>query len=467
MAIQSVNPATEEVLATFDEFTPDQIARALEEAAATFGRWRRESFAERSRLTHQAATYLRQQKVRLAMLITQEMGKPIVEAEAEIEKCAWSCDFYAENAERFLTKMPMEADASESYVAFEPLGPILAIMPWNFPFWQVFRFAAPAVMAGNTALLKHASNVPQCALAIEEVFSTVGFPSGVFQTLLTPGAAAEALIDDPRIKAVTLTGSDSTGARVAQAAGRNLKKTVLELGGSDPFIVLGDADLEAAAETGVRARNQNAGQSCIAAKRFILVRAVADEFERLLVEKTATLQVGDPMQRETQVGPLARGDLLDALDDQVRRSVEMGARVATGGRRLDRKGYFYAPTVLTDVKPEMPAAREETFGPVAALIRVNDADEALIVANSSQYGLGASLWTRDIDRARALARGIQAGSVFVNGMVISDPRLPFGGVKQSGYGRELSEFGIREFVNVQTVWVGPRIAGAFRPPTGE
>lgn len=467
MAIQSVNPSTEEVLATFDEFTPDQIARALEEAAATFEHWRRRSFAERSTLTRRAAAYLRQQKARLATLITQEMGKPIGEAEAEIEKCAWGCDFYAENAERFLTKMPVETDASESYVAFEPLGPILAIMPWNFPFWQVFRFAAPALMAGNTALLKHASNVPQCALAIEEVFNAAGYPSGVFKTLLTPGAAAEALIDDPRIQAVTLTGSDSTGRRVAQAAGCNLKKTVLELGGSDPFIVLEDADLEVAADTAVRARNQNAGQSCIAAKRFIVVRSVADEFERLIVEKTAKLRIGDPARRETQVGPLARADLLDALESQVKRSVKMGAHVATGGRRLERTGYFYAPTVLTGVKPEMPVAREETFGPVAALIRVNDEDEALTVANSSQYGLGASLWTRDIDRARALACDIQAGLVFVNEMVISDPRLPFGGVKQSGYGRELSEFGIREFVNVQTVWVGPRLGSAVRPPAGE
>jgi len=467
VTIQSINPATEEILASFDELTPAQIDRALDAAAATFERWRHTSFAERSGLMRHAAAYLRQGKARLAMLITQEMGKPIVEAEAEIEKCAWNCDFYAENAERFLAHVPVKTDATESYVAFEPLGAILAIMPWNFPFWQLFRFAAPALMAGNVALLKHASNVPQCALAIEEVFGAVGFPEGAFQTLLVPGPAAEALIEDERIQAVTLTGSDSTGAKVAQAAGRAIKKTVLELGGSDPFIVLADADLEAAAETGIRARNQNTGQSCIAAKRFIVVQGVADQFEQMLVERTGNLRVGDPMLRETQVGPLARGDLRDALESQVQRSVELGAHIAVGGRRPHGPGYFYAPTVLTGVTPDMPGACEETFGPVAAVIRVNNEDEAIAVANSTRFGLGASLWTRDIGRARALARELQAGSVFVNGMVASDPRLPFGGTKRSGYGRELSEFGIREFVNVQTVWIGPRAGGAASPSPAE
>ena len=467
MTIQSINPATEEVLASFNEFPAEQIDRALDAAAVTFEQWRRTSFANRSALMRQAAAYLRRQKSRLASLITEEMGKPIVEAEAEIEKCAWNCDFYAENAEHFLASRPVKTDATESYVAFEPLGTILAIMPWNFPFWQVFRFAAPALMAGNVALLKHASNVPQCALAIEEVFHAAGFPRGAFQTLLISGAAAEALIEDRRIQAVTLTGSENTGTKVAQAAGRALKKTVLELGGSDPFIVLTDADLEAAAETGTRARNQNAGQSCIAAKRFIVVQSVADSFERLLVERTAWLRVGDPMLRETQVGPLARGDLRDALDSQVHRSVELGARIAIGGRRVDGRGYFYTPTVLTGVTPEMPAAGEETFGPVAAVIRANDENEAIALANSSQFGLGASLWTRDIERARALARQLQAGSVFVNEMVASDPRLPFGGIKRSGYGRELSEFGIHEFVNVQTVWIGPRAGGAASPSPAE
>ena len=455
MTIQSINPATEEVLASFDEFTVEQIRRVLDAAVATFQGWRRTSFAERARLMRNAASYLRQHKAELAGLITAEMGKPIVEAEAEIEKCAWNCDFYAENVDQFLAPQSVSTNARESYVAFEPLGTVLAIMPWNFPFWQVFRFAAPALMAGNVALLKHASNVPQCALAIEEVFKAAGFPHGAFQTLLISGAVAETLIEDHRIQAVTLTGSDSTGTKVAQAAGRSLKKTVLELGGSDPFIVLADADLGAAAATGARARNQNAGQSCIAAKRFIVVQDVADEFEKLLVEKTAKLRVGDPMLRETDVGPLARSDLREALEDQVRRSLEEGAYLAIGGHRLERRGYFYAPTVLTGVTSDMLAGREETFGPVAAVIRARDTQEAIAIANHSRFGLGASLWTRDIEGAHALARDIEAGSVFVNGMVASDPRLPFGGIKRSGYGRELSEFGIREFVNIQTVWIGP------------
>jgi succinate-semialdehyde dehydrogenase/glutarate-semialdehyde dehydrogenase len=467
VTIQSINPATEELLASFDEFTAAHIGRALDTATDTFERWRRTSFADRGGPMRQAAAYLRQQKSRLAALITQEMGKPVGEAEAEVEKCAWNCDFYAENAEHFLAEEPVQTDATESYVAFQPLGAVLAIMPWNFPFWQVFRFAAPALMAGNVALLKHASNVPQCALAIEEVFRSAGFPVGAFQTLLVSGAAAEALIEDRRIQAVTLTGSDATGAKVAQAAGRAIKKTVLELGGSDPFIVLDDADLETAAETATRARYQNAGQSCIAAKRFIVVQGVAGEFERLLTERTAGLRVGDPMLPDTQVGPLARADLRDALDSQVQRSVQSGARIATGGRRLDGRGYFYAPTVLTNVTPDMPAAREETFGPVAAVIRAKDENEALAIANSSQFGLGASLWTRNTARGRELARELQSGSVFVNGMVASDPRLPFGGTKRSGYGRELSEFGIREFVNVQTVWIGPRVDGSSTPAPAE
>ncbi len=464
MTLQSINPATEELIATFEEFTGEQLDQALERAALAFEPWRRVPFAERSRLMLGAAAYLREEKPRLAGLITAEMGKPIAEAEAEIEKCAWNCDFYAENAERFLAAQSILSSASQSYVAFEPLGPVLAIMPWNFPFWQVFRFAAPAIMAGDTALLKHASNVSQCALAIEDVFRAGGFPDGVFQTLLTSGPAAESLIQDDRIRAVTLTGSDSTGSKVGAAAGRAVKKCVLELGGSDPFIVLADADVRAAAETGVRARNQNAGQSCIAAKRFIVVEAVADEFEERFVDGVSNLRVGDPMQREAQIGPLARGDLRDAIEEQVRRSVEQGANVAVGGHRMEGKGYFYAPTVLTGVTAEMPSASEETFGPLAAVIRARDSDDAIAIANDSQFGLGASLWTRDVEHARGLAREIQAGSVFINGMVASDPRLPFGGIKRSGYGRELSEFGIREFVNVQTVWIGPSIERTPTPP---
>lgn len=404
------------------------------------------------------ASYLRQQKATLAQLITMEMGKPILEAEAEVEKCAWNCDFYADNARRFLASKRVLTNAQTSYIAFDPIGVVLAVMPWNFPFWQVFRFAAPALMAGNTCLLKHASNVPQCSLAIAGAFRAAGFPSGVFQSLLIPSSAVEGIIRDSRVQAVTLTGSELAGSKVAEASGRNLKKTVMELGGSDPFIILADANLELAAQIGARARNQNAGQSCIAAKRFIVAEEAADRFQRLFVEAVAGLRVGDPTDRATQVGPLARGDLRDSLELQVQQSLALGASVATGGHRLERRGYFYAPTVITGVTPAMPVFCEETFGPVAAVIRARHADDAVRLANTSEFGLGASLWTADLERGKALAREIQAGSVFINGMVASDPRLPFGGVKRSGYGRELSEFGIREFVNIKTVWVGPQAA---------
>lgn len=454
MTIRSINPATEEVLATFAPLEPGEVEGALERATSAFLRWRKTSFAERGDLLRHVAAYLRDQRESLAGLITAEMGKPIVEAEAEIEKCAWNCDFYAENAEAFLARKPVLTDAAESYVAFEPLGTILAIMPWNFPFWQVFRFAAPALMAGNVVLLKHASNVPQCALALQEIFRAAGLDPGTFQSLLIPGSAVEPLIGDDRVRAITLTGSDVTGARVAEASGHALKKAVLELGGSDPFIVLSDADLGAAAEAGARARNQNTGQSCIAAKRFIVVDEVADDFEQRFVDSVAALRVGDPRERDTQIGPLARSDLRDDLENQVERSLALGATLVLGGRRLQQRGYYYTPTVLTDITPEMPVSCEETFGPVAAVIRAKDVSEAISIANASPFGLGASLWTGDIARGRDLARELEAGSVFINGMVVSDPRLPFGGVKRSGYGRELSEFGIREFVNIQTVWIG-------------
>jgi succinate-semialdehyde dehydrogenase/glutarate-semialdehyde dehydrogenase len=455
MAIQSINPATEEVVATYQEFTPEQIEQAIAEAHAAFLEWRGTSFAERARLMRRAAEVLRERKGRYGELITREMGKTINEAEAEVEKCAWNCDFYAENAERFLSDEPVDTNARQSYVAYEPLGVILAVMPWNFPFWQVFRFAAPALMAGNTGLLKHASNVSGCALAIEEVFRDAGFPAGCFRTLLISGAAVHPVIEDPRVRAVTLTGSDLTGEKVAATSGRMLKKTVMELGGSDPFIVLADADLDAAAQTAARARFQNAGQSCIAAKRFIVEEAVADQFLDKFAEAVRSLQVGDPMDRASQVGPMARGDLRDDLDRQVRASVEQGARVVLGGRPAAGSGYYYEPTILAGVTPAMTAFREETFGPVAAVTRAKNAEEAIALANDSDFGLGAALWTRDLARARDLARRIESGSVFINGMVASDPRLPFGGVKRSGYGRELSEFGIREFCNIQTVWVGP------------
>jgi succinate-semialdehyde dehydrogenase/glutarate-semialdehyde dehydrogenase len=370
-----------------------------------------------------------------------------------VEKCAWNCAYFAENGESFLRDDPRPSNASLSYVQFAPLGTILAIMPWNFPFWQVFRFAAPALLAGNTALLKHASNVPQCALAIEEVFRESGFPAGVFQALLIGGSTAGKIIEDRRIAAVTLTGSEGAGSEVAAQAGRALKKTVLELGGSDPFIVLEDADIPAAVETGIRSRYQNAGQSCIAAKRFIVVRSRFEEFKVRFVEGVRGLKVGDPMDLSTRVGPLARLDLLNTLERQVAESMAEGAELACGGSRIGDRGYFFEPAVLSRVDAGMSAARNEVFGPVAALMPVRDAEEAIRVANDSRYGLGASLWTSDLERARSITRRIEAGQVFVNGMVASDPRLPFGGVKQSGYGRELSDFGIREFVNIQTVWI--------------
>ena len=461
--ILSVNPATEEVLARFDAFDEVKVDRALDEAQDAFRAWRTRSFDERAVPMKRLAKLLRERAEKYGRLLTLEMGKPITEAKAEIEKCAWNCDFYAENAAKFLADEPATSNGKRAYVAFEPLGIVLAVMPWNYPFWQVIRFAAPALMAGNAAVLKHASNVPQSALAIEEVIRDAGFPEGLFRTLLLSGAAVEPLIADERIRAVTLTGSSDTGRRIAELAGRALKKCVLELGGSDPFIVLKDADLDAAATVGTRARNQNNGQSCIAAKRFLIEKDVVDAFAERFARHVAALRIGDPLDPTTQVGPLARGDLREALEKQVSDSVRMGARVLAGGERWGSKGYFYKPTVLAGVTADMPVFNEETFGPVAAVMRVADADEAVERANSSEYGLGANLWTRDEKRADALARRIESGQVFINGMVASDPRLPFGGVKHSGYGRELAAYGIREFVNIQTIWVGPAQASQPTP----
>jgi len=410
------------------------------------------------------AGVLRADKSRFAALLTAEMGKPIVEAEAEIEKCAWTANWFAENSERLLADEPMESTASESYVRFQPLGVILAVMPWNFPFWQAFRAGLPALSAGNVMLLKHSSNVPQSALAIEEVFREAGLPEGVFQTLLIGSGAVEGLIGDRRVAGVTLTGSEGAGRTVAEAAGRTLKKAVLELGGSDPFVVLADADIEAAATVACRARNQNNGQSCIAAKRFIVEEAVADEFEKRFVAAVGALKVGNPMDRNNQVGPLARGDLVDDLERQVEESVRLGARAVVGGKRIEGDGYYFQPTVLTHVRPGMPAYHEETFGPVAAVIRVKDSDDALRVANDTDFGLGSNIWTRDVGRGKRMAEQVEAGLVFINGMVASDARLPFGGVKRSGYGRELSEYGIKEFTNIQTVWVGPARSATPSPP---
>jgi acyl-CoA reductase-like NAD-dependent aldehyde dehydrogenase len=467
MSIQTINPATEEVLKTYEPYTQEQLNEALTAAHTAFSSWRDTSFAQRSALFRRAAQYLREHKAELAHVATIEMGKPIVESEAEIEKCAWNCEYYADSAEAFLADEPIVTNATESYVAFRPLGVVLALMPWNYPFWQVIRFAAPALMAGNTAVLKHASNVSQCALEIERIFRECGFPEGVFRTVLIPGAETGKLIADPRIAAVTLTGSEEVGISVASMSGQHLKKHVLELGGSDAFIVLEDADLDAAAQTAVRARFQNTGQSCIAAKRFIVVASVAEAFEQKFVAEAMKLRIGDPLQRETQIGPMARGDLRDSLDKQVQATVKMGAKVLLGGKPVEGKGYFYAPTIVTHVTPEMPMFHEETFGPAAAVIHARDTEHAIELANNSQFGLGGNLWTRDIEKGRTLARHLESGALFLNGMTASDPRLPFGGVKHSGYGRELSSFGIREFVNIQTVWIGPVQSAAPATPKSE
>ncbi len=468
--LRSIDPATGRELASFPEADESAIDAALKRAWDARHPWRDSGIGMRAALMRSVAGVLRTDKSRFAALLTSEMGKPIVEAEAEVEKCAWTANWFAENGERLLADEPVESTATESYVRFQPLGLILAVMPWNFPFWQAFRAALPALTAGNVMVLKHSSNVPQSALAIEEVFREAGVPEGVFQTLLIGSAAVNRIIADHRVAGVTLTGSDKAGETVAEAAGRALKKTVLELGGSDPFVVLADADLESAANVACRARNQNNGQSCIAAKRFIVEESVADDFEQRFTRAVAALKVGNPMDRANQVGPLARGDLVEDLERQVNDSLRLGAKVLTGGKRVAGDGYFFEPTVLTNVRPGMPAYHEETFGPVAAVIRVKDAEDALRVANDTDYGLGSNIWTSDVSRAKKLADRVEAGLVFINGMVASDARLPFGGVKRSGYGRELSEYGIKEFTNIQTVWVGPAKADGARaapPPRAE
>ncbi|MBD3233050.1 MAG: aldehyde dehydrogenase family protein [candidate division Zixibacteria bacterium] len=451
--MKAINPATNKLIKEYQEHSSDDVKQIIESVNNEQRSWKNTDFPHRSELMKKAADILRSDEDKYAKLITQEMGKPISESGAEIQKCAWVCDYYAENAVRFLDDEPITTDASKSFVAFEPLGVVLAVMPWNFPFWQVFRFAAPALMAGNAGLLKHASNVPGCALAIEEIFNKAGFPVNIFRTLMISSGLVEEVIVNDIIKAVTLTGSEPAGSSVASIAGRELKKTVLELGGSDPYIVLEDADIDTCVETSVKARMINTGQSCIAAKRFIVVRSRVQEFEEKQTELMNSMKLGDPMDESTQVGPLARMDLLDDLDAQVKQSIEAGARLLCGGERISGEGAFYKPTVLTDVTKGMAAYNEETFGPVSAIIPVEDEQEAINVANDSEFGLGGSLWTQDVEKGERLARQVESGAVFVNGMTKSDPRLPFGGVKKSGYGRELSQFGIREFVNIKSIWI--------------
>jgi succinate-semialdehyde dehydrogenase/glutarate-semialdehyde dehydrogenase len=451
--MKATNPATAELIREYPEHTKGEMEGRLRGAKTAFASWKKTPLAERAGRMQRAAHALREGRNRHARLMTEEMVKPIAAAEAEIDKCAWNCDFYAEHAGSFLQVEEVPTDASRSFVRFDPLGPVLAVMPWNFPFWQVFRFAAPALMACNVAVLKHAANVPGCALAIEEVFRQAGFPAGVMTALLVPSERVADLIRHPVIRAVTLTGSDRAGAAVASEAGKELKKPVLELGGSDPFLVLADADLAEVARQAAKVRCINAGQSCIAAKRFIVEEPLAERFERAFTEEMARLKVGDPLDRSNDLGPLVREDLLEGLHDQVERTVKAGASLRTGGRCLERRGYFYAPTVLTGVEPGMPAFDEKTFGPVAAVTRARDPDHAVELANRSPYGLAASVWTGDPRRDEALAGELEAGVVFINEAVKSDPRLPFGGIKRSGYGRELSAFGIREFVNIKAVWV--------------
>ena len=458
MPISSVNPATQEALETFAALTAEQLDEKLSRALKAFLDHRRTTFNERASMMQAAAEILESEKRDFARLMTLEMGKPLNAAVQEAEKCALVCRYYAENAERHLADEVVETNATKSFVRFQPLGVVLAVMPWNFPFWQVFRFAAPALMAGNAGLLKHASNVPQCALAIEEIFQRAGFAEGVFQTLLIGSDAVQTVLEDKRVAAATLTGSEPAGRSVASIAGKQIRKTVLELGGSDPFIVMPSADFEQAVTTAVKARTINNGQSCIAAKRFIVHENIYGEFEKRFVEVIKALRVGDPVEASTDIGPLATDQILKDLEDQVTVSVAAGAKLLTGGRRCElegelARGNFYEPTVLADIPREAPAYADEIFGPVASLFRVANIDEAIALANATTFGLGAAAWTNDAAERDRFINEIEAGSVFINGMVASDPRLPFGGVKNSGYGRELSYFGIREFVNIKTVWI--------------
>ena len=453
MAIATINPATGEVVKTFDALTPSQIEEKLQRAVTAFRAHRKTSFADRATKMLRAAEILEKEKDECGRLMTLEMGKPLKAAVAEAAKCTTACRYYAENAERFLADEMVETGAKRSFIRYLPLGPILAVMPWNFPFWQVFRFVAPALMAGNVGLLKHASNVPQCALKIEEILERAGFPEGVFQTLLIGSGPVDGILNDPRVAAATLTGSEQAGIQVGVSAAKRIKKVVLELGGSDPFVVMPSADLDVAVSTAVDARIQNNGQSCIAAKRFIVAEKIADEFERKFVSRMEALRIGDPFDENTQLGPLANAEAVTSLDADVQKTVAAGARLLTGGHPLDRPGNFYAPTVLDNVPKDSPAYKEEFFGPVASIFRAKDLDHAIQIANDSRFGLGASAWTQDPAEMERLINELEAGMVFINKMVASDPRIPFGGVKQSGHGRELGVHGIREFVNIKTVWI--------------
>jgi succinate-semialdehyde dehydrogenase/glutarate-semialdehyde dehydrogenase len=453
MAIATTNPATGELLKSFEALSPSQIEQKIQLASSAFQAHRRTKFADRARMMLRAAEILEKEKDECARLMTLEMGKTLRSAVAEASKCASGCRYYAENAERFLADEVVETGAKRSFVRYQPLGIVLAVMPWNFPFWQVFRFVAPALMAGNVGLLKHASNVPQCALKIEEIVRRAGFPEGVLQTLLIGASQVDAILNDPRIAAATLTGSEQAGVEVGVSAARRIKKVVLELGGSDPFIVMPSADLDTAVATAVDARIQNNGQSCIAAKRFIVAEFIADAFQNKFVQRMQELRIGDPFDEQTQLGPLANPEAVTSLDVDVKKTVAAGARLLAGGHPLKRPGNFYAPTVLTDIPKESPAYREEFFGPVASIFRVKTAEQAIQIANDSRFGLGASAWTNDPAETELFINELDAGMVFLNKMVASDPRLPFGGVKHSGHGRELAAHGIREFVNIKTVWV--------------
>jgi succinate-semialdehyde dehydrogenase/glutarate-semialdehyde dehydrogenase len=451
--MQSINPYNNKLVAQYAEFSNLEIQSAVDNNFNAWVEWRETSFEHRSALMHKAASQLRSEKTKLATLITEEMGKRIEESEAEIEKCAWVCEYYADNAAKMLADEAIKTDGTKSMAIFQPIGPVLAVMPWNYPFWQVFRFAAPALMAGNSGLLKHASNVQGCALAIENIFKEAGFPKNLFKTLVIGSPKVEQVIANPKVRAVTLTGSEGAGSKVAEAAGKYLKKSVLELGGSDPCIVLEDADLEEAAQTGIKSRMLTSGQTCIAAKRFIVVEKVANQFLEKIKSELEKYKPGDPMKKETMLAPLSKRNFVEEVHQQVADSVKMGAKVETGGLLTENESCFYPATLISNVRPKMPVFKEETFGPVVAFITVKNEDEAIETANNSMYGLGAAIWTKNKEKGEEVARKIEAGAVFVNGLVKSDPRLPFGGIKNSGFGRELSHFGIHEFCNIKSVWI--------------